>query len=72
MGKGATSNSASKVYSSILTIYKYAKKKYTIVFLRKVIRQNDTNVMSHSMQLEKVGHGLLGEAYWGERECFVW
>ena len=40
-------------------------------FLRKVIRQNDTDATSRSTQLEKVGCGFLREAYQGEGECFV-
>ena len=37
---------------------------YNCFFLRKVARQNDTNVTSLCMQLEKVKHGLLREAFW--------
>ena len=44
---------------------------YNCFFLRKVNRQNDTNVTSCSMQLEKEGSGLLRVVYWGERECFI-
>ena len=40
-------------------------------FLRKVVRQNENNVMSFCMQFEKVGHGLLREAFWREGECVV-
>ena len=40
-------------------------------FLRKVVRQNGTNVMSFGKQFEKVGPGLLREAFWREGECFV-
>ena len=39
--------------------------------LQKVVRQNDTVVMSRFMQLEKVGCGLLREAFWGEGECYI-
>ena len=42
-----------------------------LFFFWKVVRQNNTDMMSHSIQLEKVGRGLLQEAYRGERECFV-
>ena len=41
-----------------------------LVFLRKVVRQNDADVMSQFMQLGKVGRGLLQEAFGGEGECF--
>ena len=34
-----------------------------LFFLRKVIRQNSTDVTSFCVQFEKVGHGLLREAF---------
>ena len=34
-------------------------KKYTIVFLRKVIRQSQTDVTSFCTQFEKIGSGLI-------------
>ena len=37
----------------------------------KVVWQNDTDVMSLSMQLKKVGLGLLPEAFKSEREYFA-
>ena len=42
-----------------------------LCFFWKVVRQNDTDVMSRLMQLKKEGRGLLREANWSERECFV-
>ena len=42
-----------------------------LFFLRKVVRQNDTEVAKRSMQLEKLGSGLLREAYRREGECYV-
>ena len=37
----------------------------------KVVRQHDTDVKSLCMQFEKVGRGLLREAFWREGECVV-
>ena len=42
-----------------------------LVFLRKVVKQNETEGMSFCMQLEKVRRGLLREAFQSERECLV-
>ena len=42
-----------------------------LFFLQKVVRQNDTVLMSLCMQFEKLGHGLLREAFQSEGECFV-
>ena len=42
-----------------------------LFFLLKVVRQNDTDMKSHFMQLEKVGRGLLRKAFLGEGECYV-
>ena len=44
---------------------------YNWFFLLKVVRQNDTDMKSHFMQLEKVGRGLLRKAFLGEGECYV-
>ena len=41
-----------------------------LVFLRKVIRQKRTDVMSFSTQFEKIECGLLLEAFQSEGECF--
>ena len=35
-------------------------------FLRKLVRQRRTEVTSFCMQFEKIGHGLLWEAFWSE------
>ena len=37
-----------------------------LFFLQKVVRQNNTDVTSLSMQLEKEGRGLLREVFCGE------
>ena len=37
-----------------------------LVFLRKVVRQSHTDVTSLCMQFEKIGSGLLREAFRGE------
>ena len=42
-----------------------------LVFLRMVMKQKCPDVMSLCMQFEKVGCGLLREAFQSERECFV-
>ena len=38
-------------------------------FLRKVVRQSHTDMTSLPMQFEKIGRGLLREAFRGEGEC---
>ena len=40
-------------------------------FLRKVVMQKCTDMISYCMQFEKIGRGLLPEAFQSERECFV-
>ena len=42
-----------------------------LLFLGKVVRQSHTNMMSILMQFEKIGGGLLQEAFWSEGECVV-
>ena len=42
-----------------------------LFFLWKVVRQNNIDVTSRFMQLEKVGRGLLREAFGGEGECYL-
>ena len=40
-------------------------------FLRTVVRQSHANVTSFHMQFEKIGCGLLQEAFQSKMECFV-
>ena len=42
-----------------------------LVFLQKVVRQSHTNVTSFCMQFEKIGRGLLREAFQSEGEFLV-
>ena len=42
-----------------------------LFFMRKVIRRNGADMTSRFVQLEKVGPGLLQEAFRGEGECYV-
>ena len=44
---------------------------YNWVFLRKVVRQSHTDVTSFCMQFEKIGRGLLWEAFQSEGDCFL-
>ena len=37
-----------------------------LLFLRKVVKQNHTDVTLFCMKFEKIGCGLLREAFWGE------
>ena len=46
------------------------QEQYTIVFLRKLVKQRRTDVKSFRMQFEKMGCGLLREAFRSEGECF--
>ena len=46
------------------------QEQYTIVFLRKLVKQRRTDVISFCMQFEKMGCGLLREAFRSEGECF--
>ena len=48
----------------ILTIQQFSSIQ--MIFLWKVIRQNDTNLTSFFMQFEKVGCGLLQKAFQSE------
>ena len=49
-----------KLQNAYLEIYLYSSIQ--LVFLWKVVRQNDTDVTSFCMQFEKLGPGLLREA----------
>ena len=40
-------------------------------FLRKLVRQRRTEVTSFCMQFEKIGHGLLLEAFWSEGVALI-
>ena len=40
-------------------------------FLRKVIRQSHTDVMSFCMQFEKIGRGLMQEPVWSKGQCAI-
>ena len=53
-------------FNQVLKEGKEGVSNIQLGFLQKVVRQKDANVTSRSMQLEKVGCGLLREAYRGE------
>ena len=53
---------------SKLQKYLYLRSSIQLFFLRKVVRQNDTEVTSRCMQLKKEGRGLLREANRSEGE----
>ena len=54
-----------------LILYLFGMAEKNTIFFADSHWQIDINMTSHFMQLEKVGRGLLREAFWGEGECYV-
>ena len=54
-----------------LILYLFGLAEKNTIFFADSHWQIDINMTSHFMQLEKVGRGLLREAFWGEGKCYV-
>ena len=74
----AQMNNCILLWASLISFHdiewiEWGKIGHTVVyncFLWKVVRQSHTDVTSFCMQFEKIGRGLLRQAFRSEGECF--